>query len=95
MFLLAFAGSLLTTSGSGIKSSPAVGLPYTERMFERCLMIPMNTALSNEDVDKRWLKNNLFNVDADSIDSVDVSSDPIENEFKKYLEKKIIVFYTT
>lgn len=46
-------------------------------------------ALSNEDVDKRWLKNNLFNVDADSIDSVDVSSDPIENEFKKYLEKKV------
>ena len=45
--------------------------------------------LSNEDVDKRWLKNNLFNVDADLIDSVDVSLDSIENEFKKYLENKV------
>jgi energy-coupling factor transporter ATP-binding protein EcfA2 len=45
--------------------------------------------LSNENIDKRWLKKNLFNVDADSIDSVDVSLDSIENEFKKYLENNI------
>ena len=45
--------------------------------------------LSNDDVDKRWLKKNLFNVDADSIESVDVSLDSIENEFKKYLENNV------
>lgn len=45
--------------------------------------------LSNEEVDKRWLKKNLFNVDADSIDSVDVLSNTIQDEFKKYLEKNV------
>ena len=28
-----------------------VSLPFTEKMFERCLMLPMNTSLSDEDVD--------------------------------------------
>ena len=28
-----------------------VSLPFTEKMFERCLMLPMNTSLSDEDID--------------------------------------------
>jgi len=43
--------------------------------------------LSNEDVDKRWLKNNLFNVD--SIDNIDISPESIENDFRKYLENNV------
>ena len=28
-----------------------VSLPFTEKMFERCLMLPMNTSLSDEDIE--------------------------------------------
>ena len=27
-----------------------VSLPFTERMFQRCLLLPMNTALTDEDI---------------------------------------------
>ncbi|MEY4860976.1 MAG: UDP-2-acetamido-2-deoxy-3-oxo-D-glucuronate aminotransferase, partial [Bacteroidota bacterium] len=48
-------GTLIQWSGQPVHSIVSLGftgtgLPHTERMFERCLMIPMNTALSNEDV---------------------------------------------
>jgi len=29
---------------------PDINLPYTEKMFERCLLLPMNTSLSDDDV---------------------------------------------
>jgi dTDP-4-amino-4,6-dideoxygalactose transaminase len=49
-------GTLIQWSGQPVHSIVSLGftgtgLPHTERMFERCLMIPMNTALSNEDVE--------------------------------------------
>jgi dTDP-4-amino-4,6-dideoxygalactose transaminase len=49
-------GTLIQWSGQPVHSITSLGfsgsgLPYTEKMFERCLMIPMNTALSNDDVD--------------------------------------------
>jgi dTDP-4-amino-4,6-dideoxygalactose transaminase len=48
-------GTLIQWSGQPVHSITSLGfsgtgLPYTERMFDRCLMIPMNTSLSNEDV---------------------------------------------
>ena len=45
--------------------------------------------LANELVDKRWLKNNLFNVDSDSIDDVNTSFETIENNFRNYLENNV------
>ena len=27
------------------------GLPYTEKMYEKCLMLPMNTSLTNSEAD--------------------------------------------
>lgn len=49
-------GTLIQWSGQPVHSITSLGfsgtgLPYTENMFKKCLMIPMNTALSNEDVD--------------------------------------------
>jgi dTDP-4-amino-4,6-dideoxygalactose transaminase len=49
-------GTLIQWSGQPVHFITSLGfsgtgLPYTEKMFERCLMIPMNTALTNEDVD--------------------------------------------
>jgi dTDP-4-amino-4,6-dideoxygalactose transaminase len=32
--------------GLGIKAN----LPYTERFFEQCFLLPMNTSLTDEDV---------------------------------------------
>jgi len=48
-------GTLIQWSGQPVHSITSLGfsgtgLPYTEEMFKRCLMIPMNTALTNEDV---------------------------------------------
>lgn len=48
-------GTLIQWSGQPVHSITSLGfsgtgLPYTEQMFTKCLMIPMNTALSNEDV---------------------------------------------
>lgn len=49
-------GTLIQWGGQPVHSITnlgfsATGLPYTEEMFKKCLMIPMNTALTNEDVD--------------------------------------------
>ena len=49
-------GTLIQWSGQPVHSILSLGftgtgLPYTEKMFKRCLMIPMNTALTNEDVE--------------------------------------------
>lgn len=49
-------GTLIQWGGQPVHSITSLGftgtgLPYTEQMFKKCLMIPMNTALSNEDVD--------------------------------------------
>ena len=48
-------GTLIQWGGQPVHSITSLGftgkgLPYTEKMFTKCLMIPMNTALSNEDV---------------------------------------------
>lgn len=49
-------GTLIQWGGQPVHSITSLGfsgtgLPYTEEMFKKCLMIPMNTALSNEDVE--------------------------------------------
>lgn len=49
-------GTLIQWSGQPVHSIESLGfkghgLPYTEKMFKRCLMIPMNTSMSNEDVE--------------------------------------------
>jgi dTDP-4-amino-4,6-dideoxygalactose transaminase len=49
-------GTLIQWNGQPVHSITSLGftgegLPYTEEMFTKCLMIPMNTALSNDDVD--------------------------------------------
>lgn len=49
-------GTLIQWGGQPVHSITSLGfsgkgLPYTEKMFTKCLMIPMNTALSNEDVE--------------------------------------------
>lgn len=49
-------GTLIQWGGQPVHSITSLGftgtgLPYTEQMFRKCIMIPMNTALSNEDVD--------------------------------------------
>jgi dTDP-4-amino-4,6-dideoxygalactose transaminase len=47
-------GTLIQWSGQPVHTLKNLGfdmsLPYTESFFEKCLMIPMNTALSNDDV---------------------------------------------
>lgn len=49
-------GTLIQWSGQPVHSITSLGfsgtgLPYTEKMFTKCLMIPMNTALTDDDVD--------------------------------------------
>lgn len=49
-------GTLIQWSGQPVHSITSLGfqgsgLSYTDQMFTRCLMLPMNTALSNEDVE--------------------------------------------
>lgn len=48
-------GTLIQWNGQPVHSITSLGfsnitLPYTEMMFTKCLMLPMNTSLSNEDV---------------------------------------------
>ena len=48
-------GSLIQWNGQPVHSITSLGfsgkgLPYTEAMFNKCLMLPMNTSLQNEDV---------------------------------------------
>lgn len=49
-------GTLIQWNGQPVHSIKSLGfsgtgLPYTEEMFKKCLMIPMNTSLTNEDVE--------------------------------------------
>lgn len=49
-------GTLIQWNGQPVHSIKSLGfsgkgLPYTEEMFRKCLMIPMNTSLGNEDLD--------------------------------------------
>ncbi|OIR07017.1 dTDP-3-amino-3,6-dideoxy-alpha-D-galactopyranose transaminase [mine drainage metagenome] len=49
-------GTLIQWGGQPVHSITSLGfsgdgLPYTEEMFKKCLMIPMNTSLTDEDVD--------------------------------------------
>lgn len=48
-------GTLIQWGGKAVHQFEKLGLcaslPYTERIFTRCLMLPLNTSLSNEDVD--------------------------------------------
>ena len=48
-------GTLIQWGGRAVHQFEKLGLkaslPYTERMFTRCLMLPMNTFLSDEDVE--------------------------------------------
>jgi len=49
-------GSLIQWNGQPVHSLTSLGftgngLPYTEAMFRKCLMIPMNTSLQTEDLD--------------------------------------------
>ena len=49
-------GTLIQWNGQPIHGLKKLGytddqLPYTDQMFKKCLMLPMNTSLSNEDVD--------------------------------------------
>jgi dTDP-4-amino-4,6-dideoxygalactose transaminase len=47
-------GTLIQWGGKGVHQFEKLGfnlsLPYTEKLFERMLMIPMNMSLSDEDV---------------------------------------------
>jgi dTDP-4-amino-4,6-dideoxygalactose transaminase len=47
-------GTLIQWGGKAVHQFKKLGLPqslpYTERMFERCIMLPLNTALTDEDV---------------------------------------------
>lgn len=48
-------GTLIQWSGQPVHSITSLGfagkgLPYTDKMFERCLMLPLNTSLNDEDV---------------------------------------------
>lgn len=47
-------GTLIQWGGKAVHQFPALGfrqpLPYTEQLFQRLLMLPMNTSLSNDDV---------------------------------------------
>jgi len=48
-------GTLIQWGGKAVHQFEKLGfkvsLPYTERMFTRCLMLPMNRSLSNDDVE--------------------------------------------
>ena len=48
-------GTLIQWNGQPVHSIKELGfkgegLPYTEKMYQKCLMIPMNTSLNDEDV---------------------------------------------
>jgi dTDP-4-amino-4,6-dideoxygalactose transaminase len=47
-------GTLVQWGGKAVHQFPGLGfcqrLPYTEQLFQRLLMLPMNTSLSNDDV---------------------------------------------
>ena len=48
-------GSLIQWNGQPVHSITSLGfsgsgLPYTENMYEKCLMIPMNTSLKNDEI---------------------------------------------
>ena len=48
-------GTLIQWNGQAVHSIKELGfsgkgLPYTEEMFKKCLMIPMNTSLTNDQV---------------------------------------------
>ena len=49
-------GTLIQWNGQPVHSIKSlgfsgVGLPYTEEMYKKCLMIPMNTTITNDDID--------------------------------------------
>lgn len=49
-------GTLIQWNGQPVHSIKSLGfsgsgLPYTEKMFKKCLMIPMNTSLNNDDLE--------------------------------------------
>ena len=48
-------GTLIQWGGKAVHQYAALGfeidLPFTDKLFTRCLMIPMNTTLSDDDVD--------------------------------------------
>jgi dTDP-4-amino-4,6-dideoxygalactose transaminase len=48
-------GTLIQWGGKAVHQFPGLGfrqkLPVTERLFEKLLMLPMNTSLSDADVD--------------------------------------------
>jgi len=48
-------GTLIQWGGKAVHQFEKLGfnvkLPYTERMFKRCLMLPMNRSLSNDDIE--------------------------------------------
>jgi dTDP-4-amino-4,6-dideoxygalactose transaminase len=48
-------GTLIQWGGKAVHQIDVLGLsaslPYTEKMFTRCLMLPMNTSLSDQDVE--------------------------------------------
>ena len=48
-------GTLIQWGGKAVHQFKGLGfgnvkLPMTEKMFKRCMMLPMNTSLTNEDV---------------------------------------------
>jgi len=48
-------GTLIQWNGQPVHSITALGfkgngLPYTEKMYEKCLMLPMNTSLKDEEI---------------------------------------------
>jgi len=56
--------SIIQWGGKAVHQWPALGfkvnLPYTDQMFERCLLLPMNTTLSLDDIDYICLKIRKF-----------------------------------
>ena len=60
-----YVGTLVHWNGQAVHSIKELGfsgkgLPYTEKVFERCLMIPMNTSLTNGEVKYICNKINQF-----------------------------------
>ena len=49
-------GTIIQWGGRAVHQFPALGLhaslPATERLFQRCLMLPMNLTLTDDDVDR-------------------------------------------
>tara|TARA_Y100000590_G_scaffold417370_1_gene517049 strand:+ start:1219 stop:2322 length:1104 start_codon:yes stop_codon:yes gene_type:complete len=58
-------GTIIQWGGKAIHQEPNLGLtdfilPYTENFFEECLMLPMNTSITNEEVNYISNKINIF-----------------------------------